>query len=362
MKNNITIIQRLIPSCVCRTLSVLSFLALSFNAVASVSIAGNQHKLSQSMIKDSIVAKHGALSINEGKLVNEKLRSVSFAGPSLFWSNNGWGGQPFYNKQVIDNITSQWNASIVRAAMGVDNNGSYLKQPQDNLNAVETVIEAAVANGIYVIVDWHSHHAEDNVEQAVAFFSHIANKYGHLDNIIYEIYNEPLPDTDWERVIKPYSLEVISAIRKIDKDNVIIVGTQSWSQDVDIVINNPIKNYKNLAYALHFYAGTHKESLRKKAQLALDAGLALFVSEWGTVDANGNGDIDYDETEKWLKFMKKNKLSHCGWSISQKNESSSMIKANVSPTSKWTEKDLTENGLFLKKIISSWPQTTTANP
>jgi len=173
----------------------------------------------------SAVAKHGQLAINNGQLVNQYQKAVSLAGPSLYWSNNNWAGQALYKPEVINNISQQWQASIVRAAMGADFNGSYLTHPKDNLKRVETVIEAAIENGLYIIVDWHSHHAENHTVQAIQFFQYIAKKYGHLANIIYEIYNEPLHDTDWHSVIKPYSLKVISAIRAIDGDNIILVGS-----------------------------------------------------------------------------------------------------------------------------------------
>lgn len=310
--------------------------------------------LSLSSAHSSSVNKNGALAISKGQLVNEHNQAISLAGPSLFWSNTGWGGEQFYNKEVVTQISQQWHASIIRAAMGADNKGSYLSEPKANLARVETVIAAAVENDIYVIVDWHSHHAEDNTQKAIKFFQTIAKKYGHLDNIIYEIYNEPLRNTDWKTVIKPYSEKVIAAIRKIDPDNIILVGSQSWSQDVDISAKNPIIGFNNIAYTLHFYAGSHKEKLRKKAQQALDAGLALFVSEWGTVAANGDGKVDYQETEKWLAFMKQHKLSHCSWSLSKKAESSAIFKPNANINASWSDDDLTENGLYLKKIITNW--------
>lgn len=307
-----------------------------------------------SLAHSVVVKEHGYLAIEHGQLVNQYKKNISLAGPSLYWSNNGWAGENFYSKSVIDNVTKLWKASIVRVAIGVDAEGGYLYYPKDNLKKAFTTIDAAIENDIYVIIDWHSHHAEDNPKAAIIFFELMAKKYGHLPNIIYEIYNEPLKNTDWNSVIKPYSINVISAIRAIDKDNIILVGSQSWSQDVDIAAKNPITDFNNIAYTLHFYAGTHTEDLRTKAQKALDAGLALFVSEWGTVAADGDGEIDYKETEKWLAFMKKNKLSHCSWALSQLDESSAMFKAGASITGKWSDDDLTDNGLYLKKIISQW--------
>ncbi|MBQ4796798.1 cellulase family glycosylhydrolase, partial [Pectobacterium versatile] len=108
---------------------------------------------------------------------------------------------------------------------------------------------------MYVIIDWHSHSAENNRSEAIRFFQDMARKYGNKPNVIYEIYNEPL-QVSWSNTIKPYAEAVISAIRAIDPDNLIIVGTPSWSQNVDEASRDPI-NGKNIAYTLHFYAGTH---------------------------------------------------------------------------------------------------------
>ncbi len=305
---------------------------------------------------DLSVSVQGNLSVFNGKIVNQYSKPVSLAGPSLFWSNEGREGEKFYSAQTVKAFKQDWNATIIRAAMAAQGEGSYLTHPDSNRKKVERVVEAAIENDMYVIIDWHSHHAEENVEEAIKFFTEMALKYGNHANVIYEIYNEPLQDTDWHKTIKPYSEQLISAIRKIDPDNLIIVGTQTWSQDVDKAAIDPILNQTNLAYSLHFYAGTHKTDLRKKAQLALDAGLALFVSEWGTVNANGDGDIDRESTEAWLEFINKNKLSHCSWSVTNKKENSAISKPNVTSLGPWNDEQLTDNGKYLKSIISRWKQ------
>ncbi|MGL1955743.1 MAG: glycoside hydrolase family 5 protein [Colwellia sp.] len=303
---------------------------------------------------DLSVSVQGHLSVLNGKIVNQYSKPVSLAGPSLFWSNDGWQGEMFYNAQTVKAFKDDWHASVIRAAMAAQGKGSYLTHPESNKNKVERVVEAAIDNDIYVIIDWHSHHAEENVAQAIKFFTEMATKYGNHANVIYEIYNEPLKDTDWQTIIKPYSEQVIAAIRKVDPDNLIIVGTQTWSQDVDKVLDSPVLAHKNLVYALHFYAGTHKADLRKRAQTAIDDGLALFVSEWGTVNADGDGAIDRQSTEAWLDFIRKNKLSHCSWSVTNKKENSAMLKPNVSSLGPWSNDQLTDNGKYLKSIISQW--------
>ena len=119
----------------------------------------------------------------------------------------------------------------------------------------------------------------------------MATEFKNNDNVLYEICNEPNGNVKWDKDIKPYAEEVITKIRAIDPDSVIIVGTPTWSQDVDIVANNPITDYENIMYTLHFYAATHKEDLRNKLKNAHETGLPIFVTEFGISDASGNGTI-----------------------------------------------------------------------
>ncbi|SMF43964.1 Endoglucanase [Alteromonadaceae bacterium Bs31] len=297
---------------------------------------------------------HGQLSIRGNQLVNAKGEAVALSGPSFFWSNTGWGGNAFYHPKAVKYFKNEWNANIIRVAIGVEPSGGYIEEPDENYKRALTLINAGLKQGLYVIVDWHSHHAQDYPEEAKAFFSKIAARYGDKPNIIYEIYNEPLRDTDWQKTIKPYAIELIQTIRKIDPDNIIIVGTQSWSQDVDKAAANPIEGFDNIAYALHFYAGTHKEKLRKKARTALQSGLALVVTEWGTVNADGDGPVDYQSVDEWMSFLSEHKISHCNWSANNKNESSSMFTPETRPKGKWADDNLSESGKLAKKIISEW--------
>ncbi|MBT0587822.1 glycoside hydrolase family 5 protein [Alteromonas oceanisediminis] len=305
----------------------------------------------------SPVALYGHLATKQGYLVSETNVPLSLAGPSLFWSNSGWPGEAFYNAGVVETVAKDWNASVIRAAMGADSGGSYIKDPEANKARVIAVVEAAIEQGIYVIIDWHSHRAEDIEAQAVAFFSEMATRFGDSPNVIYEIYNEPLNTTDWQDDVKPYANKVISAIRKIDPDNVILVGTPTWSQDVDLAAKDPLIGYANIAYVLHFYAGTHKQPLRDKAQKAIDAGLTLFVSEWGSVEATGDGDIDLEESLRWLVWIKQNHLSHVSWSITNKQEGSAMLLPHAPTNGKWKDEHLSPNGLFLREIFRAWQVT-----
>ena len=293
----------------------------------------------------SPVQKLGQLSIEGVYLVDQNGNPAQLAGMSLFWSQ--WIGK-YYNYNCIKWLKDDWKCSVVRAAMGVGP-GGYAQHPKAELKKIEKVIDAAIDLGIYVIVDFHEHNAEKYLDEAKTFFSHIARKYGNHPNIIYEIYNEPLT-ISWSEVIKPYSEEIIAVIREYDKNNVIVCGTPNWSQKVDEASLDPIDG-KNIAYCLHFYAGTHKEWLMEAGDKAISNGICLMVTEYGTTEANGDGPVYEAETQKWYDWMDKHKISHCNWSIADKNESSAALVPDASPKGGWSEKEIKPSGKLVRKEL-----------
>jgi len=299
---------------------------------------------------ETIVKKLGQLHVKGNQIVDENNNVAALHGMSLFWSQ--WGGD-FYNEECINWLYKDWKCTIVRAAMGVES-GGYLTNPETELKKIYTVIDACVDNGIYVIIDWHDHNAQEHLEEAKSFFKIISEKYGDKPNVIYEIYNEPL-QVSWINIIKPYCEEVIKVIRENDPDNLIIVGTPTWSQDVDVAAKDPISD-SNTAYALHFYTSTHKQWLRDKSVSAMNSGAAIFVSEFGTSEANGDGAIDSTEMNLWFNFIKQNNLSTCDWSVFDKEETSAALKPGSNPEGGWGESDLTESGKINRDFIRSLNQ------
>ncbi len=299
-----------------------------------------------------VVSINGSLSVSGNKIVNKKGEAVSFAGNSLFWCNDTWGGEKYYNANVVSWLRNDWNSAIVRAAMGVENYGGYLSNKAGNKAKVKTVVDAAIANDMYVIIDWHTHEAEANVNEAINFFKEMAQTYGNKPNVIYEIYNEPI-NSSWSGDIKPYAEKVIDAIRAIDPDNLIIVGTRFYSAYVNEAADNPI-NRSNIAYTIHFYAASHKDDYRERCRYALSKGVALFATEWGAVNADGNGNVDEGQTYAWIDFLNINKISHCNWSINDKNEGASALTQGASASGNWPSNNLTWSGSLVRNIMRSY--------
>jgi endoglucanase len=293
----------------------------------------------------SPVACHGALSISDGQIVGAHGEPVTLRGMSLFWSQ--WG-QHYYSAETVAWLAEDWKVDVVRAAIAAEGNYSARQHFDREFAKASTVIDAAVANGLYVVVDWHAH--RPHPEDAERFLTAIARKYGHLPNLIYEDFNEPLRDgVEWSRDVKPYHQRVLAAIRAVDPDNLVIAGSPSWSQDVDLAARDPLA-FTNLAYTLHYYAGTHGQELRDKADAARAKGLALLITEFGVVNADGDGPIALEESERWWDWAEQHDIGWMAWSIGDRDESSAALKPGTAAAN-WTDADLTEGGKLLREKL-----------
>lgn len=262
---------------------------------------------------------------------------VAVQGMSLFWSIASDVGAPFWTADIVNGLVAKQKIQLIRAPMGVDEDwsaGNYFTDIGKYQGLMDNVVQAAIDNDIYVIIDYHSHKATDNVENAKRFFETMASKYGDFDNVIFEIFNEPTTQ-DWN-TIKTYADAVIAVIRKYS-DNLIVVGNRNWDQYPNEAISNPI-NDQNIAYTFHFYAGSHSTgSEGANAVKAMQGGLSVFVSEWGTVNADGNGNVS-SKASGWLNWMKQYKLSGANWSVSNKSEGASYFNGsawNYSESGNW---------------------------
>ena len=200
--------------------------------------------------------------------------------------------------------------------MGVEPKNGYKQDSATQLKLIQTVVDAAIKEDVYVIIDWHSHNI--NLEEAKGFFKMMAHDYGKYPNIIYEVFNEPDYET-WPEV-KAYAEEIIKVIREEDPDNIILIGSPRWDQEVQLPAADPVKGYKNLMYTMHFYAGTHKQWLRDRTDEAIKNGLPIFVSECAGMEATGDGPIDDAEWKKFIEWMEARKISWLTWSVSDKNK------------------------------------------
>jgi endoglucanase len=290
------------------------------------------------------VKKHGQLSVSGTQLVDKNKQPFVLNGVSFGWS---CFHPRFYTKGTVQWLHKDWNCNVVRAAMGVEPEHGYLQDSAVNIGLVKTVVDAAIKEGIYVIIDWHSHNIR--LPEAKAFFAEMATLYHGHPNIIYELFNEP--DQESWADVKSYSQELITTIRAIDKTNIILVGSPHWDQDIQLPASDPIKGFDNLMYTVHFYAGTHKQWLRDRTDSAIARGLPVFISESAGMDASGDGAINYSEWQKYITWMNAKKLSWVTWSVSDKDESCSVLEKSASSGGRWKPSDLKESGTLTREYL-----------
>ena len=300
--------------------------------------------------------QHGALHVENGKLTDENGNTVQLYG----MSTHGIAWFPQYiNYDSLRTLRDDWNTNCIRLAMYTAEYGGYCAggDKEQLKQLVKDGVSYATELGMYVIVDWHilsDCDPNQNKDEAIAFFREMAEVFADNDNVLYEICNEPNGGTSWDS-IKSYAEEVIPVIRAQKPDAVILVGTPTWSQEIDKAAASPLDD-SNVMYTLHFYAGTHKDDLRNRLETCVQNGLPVFVSEFGMCDASGNGANDFVSTTKWLDLLNKYQISFCCWNLANKDESSSVFKASSTALSDWTDDDFNESGRWIRDYFRGMPQ------
>ena len=298
------------------------------------------------------VSQHGQLSVKNGQLVDKNGKGYQLRGMSthgLTWFPE------FVNESAFKTLRDDWNTNVVRLAMYVDEWGNgqcYMGNKSGSLELLEKGVDICIKLDMYVIIDWHVLNPGDPskyTNEAKSFFETVSKRYAKYPNVIYEICNEPNGGASWSGNIKPYGEKIIPVIRKNAPNSVIIVGTPTWSQEIDKPLSDPL-SYKNVMYAFHFYAATHA-GLRSNVENCVAQGLPVFVSEFGTCDASGGGANDFNETQKWLSYFDKQGISYCNWSICNKDETCSVLRPGTSANGNWSESDLTENGKWMRNWL-----------
>ena len=297
--------------------------------------------------EDTPYGKHGALHVDGLQVKDKYDQPFTLRGASTHGMH--WGdGETFLNKTAFQNLRDEWGVNMVRLVSYVTQ-GGYTQGSKDKLDKhIQEGVSDLTDLGMYAIIDWHVHaeNPNDKKSEAIQFFDTYSKMYKDQSNIIYEICNEPT-GTPWNQ-LRPYAVDVVKTIRANDPDAIIVVGTNTWSQDVDEVATNGGKlNDPNVMYTIHFYSGSHGESLREKVRTALKAGTPVFCTEFGVCDASGNGGFNLEEADRWIDFFEENGISYCCWSLSKKNESASMLSPECNKVNGFTNADLGATGAWL---------------
>ncbi len=351
-----------------------SIKALAAGAILLGAVEANAAAATAKPLRVGPVQNYGALGTSGGKIVGQKNgQEAMIRGMSMFWSDAT--GIQYYNKEVIKWAVDNLKIDVFRYALGIncyDSNGgcsdkldanySYVGNPDTQKSKIDQMVESAIENDIYIIIDWHSHRAYDGSEKSLSksFFSEMAQKYKDVPNIIWEVFNEPTGSyNDWGQ-IKSYANDVIGGIRSAGNKNLALVGTPNWSQ----MGQCGGVSGENIGYVFHFYAGTHSVGSYGGAVTSCkNGGNAVFITEWGTTTADGKSDANTSASSEWTNFMEQNKISNCNWSLRQKvttignasDEGSALFagdKALITQAA-LSAASYTNSGTFVKSYLTS---------
>lgn len=299
--------------------------------------------------KKNLVSGNGNLYVEGTNIYNkydEKFRLKGLSSHGLQWYSD------LLTYDNLKYLRDNWEINVFRLAMYTEENG-YISDPSIKEKLIE-ITDILIELDMYVVIDWHILSDGDplkHIDSSKAFFDEISSKYADCPNIIYEICNEP-NNVTWEDSIKPYANEIIPIIRKNSPNSLIIVGTPTWSTEIDKITSSPLE-HPNILYAAHFYAGTHKTDSRNKIKKALENNLCVFVSEWGTTNLTGNSELSLDSSKEWIDFLDSHNISWINWSFSNKNEQSAILNPVKIDCPEQIDQNLTKSGEFVKSYIST---------
>lgn len=302
-------------------------------------------------LNETPVEKYGILHVDGTHLCAQDGTPIQLTGMSFPMLMRN---PQFVNRAIFQAFAYDWKCEVVRLAVDIGENDYTGTAEQKAL--IAQAIDLAVENGMYVLLDWHvltpGNPLDGAYAGAGAFFDEFSAKYANCPNVIYEICNEPNGNITWANHIKPYAEDIISIIRKNSPKSVVVVGTGTWSQDVQDPANDPIQK-ENIMYTVHFYAGSHKQSLRDQVSYALSKNIAIFATEWGITTHTGADGIFLEETQLWLDFMKENKISWTNWCFGNYSAESAVLKTLITAGM--------QNGLYVKECTPVVPDAVYEN-
>lgn len=377
------------PSSSVSNQETLSSSSVKPGSSASVSSSSNNKDVSSSSAESSSSVDDGRVHRNRigpvsqyGRLIAGKNSSgkgriyggcegvkdgaeVQVRGTSLYWSLMPEALE-FWTEEGITTLVDDMKIEVVRAAMAVGDSiesvdwkeiqqKGYLNDPAHQKQYVKTVVEAAIKNDIYVIVDWHLESNQGYTDEAVEFFDYVAKEYGGYNNVIFEVWSEPI-NVELSAVVA-HANAVISAIRKYS-GNLVLVGSTQWSSQPNKCAAASIQD-DNFACTLHFYAGSHMlgaTGYDNSAQLAMTSyGVPVFVSEWASVSADGNGEPNQSSSDAWEAWMKQNYISWTNWNASKVSRTSAAFTSSATKTSL----QYTTSGELVKGYLAKNPSSYT---
>ena len=265
----------------------------------------------------------------------------------------------YLNEESIDALKS-WGVNVIRIGLQIsDFKDEQLKE--DFYNTIDLLIK----KDIYVVLlSWSSLKEGEGTDIVGEYFVELAKKYKNVPNIIYELANEPAPEISWEYIVQ-YSNDLISKIRDIDKNKVIIVPCPNADTRPNQVSLSDLKDnegnaYKNIMISYHMYTGNKlTEQLIGYLNDAFSKEIPIFVTEWGTSMSNGHDGFYEAYSNAFLKLLEEYNISWCNFHLTDFNAAEYRAPnseyAGIVKHNQWNNSlnndILTDSGKYIKSII-----------
>lgn len=212
------------------------------------------------------------------------LRGVSFAG----WEAN-WNKVELRVSQLMADVPLSQNMNVVRMPIQANTlTGTTIEAFISN--RMIPVVQLLNSHGFYVIIDYHPIADWDRktvYDRTEQFWKAVAPVFRDNPKVLYEMINEPISPADdtlenWTAFVRFFQ-PVVNLIRANAPDNIIIVGSPSWSTRIRFADQYPVAG-KNIMYTYHIYpniGATAAEGLSAWMQGQIPESVPVFITEFG---------------------------------------------------------------------------------
>ena len=304
-------------------------------------------------------SRYGKLHVEGANLVDKDNNPVQLIGLSTHGLH--WYGE-YVNEASLAAAKEAFNINVFRFSLYTSENGYCECSASEKERLYQLVlsgVKIATKLDMYAIVDWHMLGGGKNKddrnpqyyqEEAKEFFDRITKDLADYDNVFYEIMNEPNGSKVTWAICKAYAEEIIPIIRANCPDAIVLCGNPNYSSDLSSPRRNPL-SFDNIMYTFHFYAGDEDMQSTTEVTKAYSAGLPIFITEHGGMDADGDGAIDYDSVARWYSALDARNISYVAWNISHKNESSGILSSKKANLDDFSNDNLKAWGKYYKAHI-----------
>lgn len=272
-----------------------------------------------------------------------RLRGVSLM--STIWED----GVAMVNTLAADNL----NVNCVRIPFHLnDGSGNGYLQATDKeayyLTKMKPTIDAVMAKGWHCIIDYHAilnWDKESDLDNMLAFWTHIASKYANEPRVLFEMFNEPISPSGNPITLATWTAyrdrmqTVVDCIRSVAPNNIIIIGSPSWSTRINFAPQALFVG-TNLVYSYHLYPNQGVTGLAAFLASQIPSNLPVIMTEFGFSEVITDGVTNLSvnpnypaDVKAW--FLANPHVSWTAWSYGASPTSLSLLAPSGATMKTW---------------------------